>query len=405
MDEIEIPCYFLCPISMQLMKDPVTVATGITYDRESIEKWLFTCNNTAAATCPVTKQELRRTSDDLIPNHTLRRLIQAWCTLNSRERIPTPKPAADRSHILKLLNDAKNSPESSQLIFLHRLRSIAARNESSRTHLQAAGASTFLSSVVSANADAASRDEALSILQQIHLSESELKKLNKTGFLDSLTHVLQTGTDQSRAHAITLLKSACDVSDPEHLIGSKAEVFTETARLLNDKISPQATKSALKLLIELCPWGRNRIKAVEAGVVAALVELLLDQAAATTERRGCELVMTVLEQLCSCAEGRAELLRHGAGLAVVSKKILRVSGVASDRGVRILSWVSRHSGSWKVVQEMLDVGVVAKLCLVMQMERSEKIKERVKEMLRVHSKVWRDSSCIPPHLLSSYPSS
>lgn len=140
-------------------------------------------------------------------------------------------------------------------------------------------------------------------------------------------------------------------------------------------------------------------------MVAALVELLLDQAAATTERRGCELVMTVLEQLCSCAEGRAELLRHGAGLAVVSKKILRVSGVASDRGVRILSSVSRHSGSWKVVQEMLDVGVVAKLCLVMQMERSEKIKERVKEMLRVHSKVWRDSSCIPPHLLSSYPSS
>ncbi|XWS52788.1 hypothetical protein CRYUN_Cryun11dG0102400 [Craigia yunnanensis] len=35
MDEIEIPQYFVCPISLQIMKDPVTVVTGITYDKEN----------------------------------------------------------------------------------------------------------------------------------------------------------------------------------------------------------------------------------------------------------------------------------------------------------------------------------------------------------------------------------
>ncbi|KAI3450772.1 hypothetical protein Pfo_007437 [Paulownia fortunei] len=395
--EIEIPCYFLCPISMQLMKDPVTVSTGITYDRENIEKWLFSCKK---ATCPVTKQELP--NSDLTPNHTLRRLIQAWCILNSCERIPTPKAPVDRSQILKLLNEAKNSPKS-QLSCLHRLRSIAHRNESCRNHLQAAEAVEFLSSIVRKNEDAISRDEALDILQKIELSDSDLKKLSADngGFLASLMHVLENGNYQSRANATTLLKSALHVADPDHLIGSKPELFNHITHILGDKISPQATKAALKLLVELCPWGRNRIKAVEAGAVPVLIELLLEKA----DRRACELVLTILDQLCGCAEGRAELLRHGAGLAIVSKKILRVSHGASERAVRILCSISKYSVNARVVQEMLQVGVVSKLCLVLQVESSQKTKERAKEILRLHSRVWKDSSCIPPHLLSSYPSS
>ncbi|KAJ7971683.1 RING-type E3 ubiquitin transferase [Quillaja saponaria] len=91
MEEIDVPPFFLCPISLEIMKDPVTISTGITYDRESIEKWLFSGKNNS---CPVTKQPLTE-STDLTPNHTVRRLIQAWCTVNAShgvERIPTPKP-------------------------------------------------------------------------------------------------------------------------------------------------------------------------------------------------------------------------------------------------------------------------------------------------------------------------
>lgn len=105
MEEIEIPQYFLCPISLQIMKDPVTVLTGITYDRESIEHWLMSAND--ATTCPVTNQPLPKHSD-LTPNHMLRRLIQAWCTANASngvDRIPTPKSPLDKTHVLKLVRD------------------------------------------------------------------------------------------------------------------------------------------------------------------------------------------------------------------------------------------------------------------------------------------------------------
>jgi hypothetical protein len=55
---MEPPPLFQCPISMELMEDPVTVATGVTYDRRSMERWFFrygktTCSSsTPTATSP-----------------------------------------------------------------------------------------------------------------------------------------------------------------------------------------------------------------------------------------------------------------------------------------------------------------------------------------------------------------
>ncbi|CAK7332035.1 unnamed protein product [Dovyalis caffra] len=122
------------------------------------------------------------------------------------------------------------------------------------------------------------------------------------------------------------------------------------------------------------------------------------------DKRACELILAVLDLLCGCAEGRAKLFKHEAGLAVVSKKILRVSHVASDKEVRILCSICRFSATSRVLQEMLQVGVVAKLCLVSQVDSSLKSKERAREILKLHSKVWRSSACIPANLMSTYPS-
>ena len=36
----EIPRQFICPITHELMKDPVFTCDGITYERNAVEKWL-----------------------------------------------------------------------------------------------------------------------------------------------------------------------------------------------------------------------------------------------------------------------------------------------------------------------------------------------------------------------------
>ena len=64
------PSSFYCPISMELMNDPVMVATGHTYDRVCIERWLQQGNRT----CPVTGMRLRHL--ELTPNFALRNAIQ-----------------------------------------------------------------------------------------------------------------------------------------------------------------------------------------------------------------------------------------------------------------------------------------------------------------------------------------
>eukprot|EP00434_Breviolum_minutum_P032940 symbB.v1.2.029141.t1/scaffold3160.1/size62170/1 len=63
------PNEYICPISQEVMKDPVTTCDGHTYDRKSIEEWL-SGNNTS----PITGLPLLNKT--LIPNHSLRKLIQ-----------------------------------------------------------------------------------------------------------------------------------------------------------------------------------------------------------------------------------------------------------------------------------------------------------------------------------------
>ncbi|KAB2066181.1 hypothetical protein E1A91_A09G143800v1 [Gossypium mustelinum] len=411
MDEIDVPPFFICPISLEIMKDPVTLSTGITYDRESIEKWLFSGKNT---TCPVTKQVIA--DCELTPNHTLRRLLQSWCMLNAShgiERIPTPKPPISKAQIVKLLIDAK-SPQQ-QIKCLDTLKSIAAENATNKRCMESSGAVEFLVSIVcNYNPTAAEEsldyefdsirliDEALSILYSLQLSEASLKNLmGKNGdFILSLTRVMQRGSYESRAYAVLLLKSMAEIADPMQLINFRPQLFIELVQVLHDQISKQASKVTLQLLVSICPWGRNKIKAAEAGVVPVLIDLLLDS---SSERRACEMILTVLDAVCGCAEGRSELLKHGAGLAIVSKKILRVSQVASERAVRILLSIAKFCATSKVLQEMQQLGVVAKLCLVLQLDCGSKTKEKAREVLKLHATVWKNSPCIPTNLVSSYP--
>ncbi|KAM7257050.1 hypothetical protein ACFE04_012791 [Oxalis oulophora] len=410
MDEVEVPSHFLCPISLQLMRDPVTVSTGITYDRESIERWLFSFKNNI---CPVSKQVLLLYNDtDLItPNHTLRRLIQAWCILNAIDRIPTPAPPIDKSHIIKLLSDSKKSP----ILKLRGLGDIAFQSERNRICLEEAGVPEFLALTLSnlysssdefdhTSTNASDiNDEALRILYYMNMSGTCLKNLinkNNGEFVDVLIKVLKHESYQSRAYATMLLKSLYAVADPIRLTTLNGQLFVEIIRVLHDhQISQQVGKAALKLLVEVCPWGRNRIKAVESGLVHVLVDHLLE----ISHKRSAELALVALDQLCGCAEGRAELLKHGAGIAIVSKKILRVSHLASEKAVRILSSICKFSATSRVLQEMLQVGVVSKLCLVLQVECGSKTKEKARDILKLHSRVWRNSLCIPSHLLSYYP--
>lgn len=67
-----IPPQFYCPISQELMVDPVSTVDGHVYDRLNIQRWF----NTGKTSSPVTGQALASTI--LVPNHPLRQMIEAF---------------------------------------------------------------------------------------------------------------------------------------------------------------------------------------------------------------------------------------------------------------------------------------------------------------------------------------
>ncbi|KAG8641170.1 U-box domain-containing protein 4 [Manihot esculenta] len=74
---VPIPGDFCCPLSLELMSDPVIVASGQTYERAFIKNWI----ELGLTVCPKTRQTLDRSN--LIPNYTVKALIANWCESNN----------------------------------------------------------------------------------------------------------------------------------------------------------------------------------------------------------------------------------------------------------------------------------------------------------------------------------
>ena len=66
---VNLPDHLMCPITCELMVDPVFTADGQTYERSAIEAWFNARNRTSPATNKVLKNL------DLIPNVSLRGII------------------------------------------------------------------------------------------------------------------------------------------------------------------------------------------------------------------------------------------------------------------------------------------------------------------------------------------
>ncbi|CAI6005666.1 unnamed protein product [Closterium sp. NIES-65] len=64
-------CFF-CPLTKEVMQDPVLAADGHTYERAAIAKWLAEGNSTS----PMTHDPLPNT--DVMPNHAIRAMITEW---------------------------------------------------------------------------------------------------------------------------------------------------------------------------------------------------------------------------------------------------------------------------------------------------------------------------------------
>lgn len=76
---------FVCPLTKQVMRDPVTLESGQTYERVAIERWFQECRDNGRETvCPITGQLVTAPPK---PSIALRNTIEEWTSRNEQARI------------------------------------------------------------------------------------------------------------------------------------------------------------------------------------------------------------------------------------------------------------------------------------------------------------------------------
>ncbi|KAK4284592.1 hypothetical protein QN277_001403 [Acacia crassicarpa] len=384
---VTIPYHFRCPISLDLMHEPVTISTGQTYDRTSIQSW-FAAGNT---TCPVTGAPL---SDfTLIPNHTLRRLIQHWCVSNRDfgvEQIPSPTEPAHPSLVRKLLNQASSETctRQSRISALRRLRRLASDSEKNRSLIGSYNVRRIsLHILFDTNSDCFElKHESLALLVCFSLAESECVSIaSKPERIKYLSCLMFHSSIDVRINSAALIESVVSGTRSPELhaqISNVDEIYGGVVDILKSPVSsPRALKVGIKALFALCLPKQTRHKALAAGAPAILMDRLAD-----LEKCDAERALVTIELLCRIPEGLAAFAGHALTVPQLVKTILKISDRATEHAAAALLAVCSESEECR--REAVVARVLTPLLLVVQSDCTERAKRKAKMLLKLLRDSW-----------------
>lgn len=316
-----IPDDFRCPISLELMKDPVIVATGQTYERAYIEKWLEAGHDT----CPKTQQTLSHKS--LTPNYVLRSLIAQWCEANGIEPPKRPvnsrpsKPSSSSEHqkIDALLRKLYSPNPEDQRSAAGELRLLAKRNADNRVCIAEAGAIPLLVNLLP-SLDPRIQEHAVTALLNLSICEENKGRIiSSSGAVPGIVHVLKKGSMEARENAAATLFSLSVLDENKVIIGVSGAIPALVSLLTVG--SQRGKKDAATALFNLCIYQGNKGKAVRAGVVPMLMTLLTELAGGMVDES-----LAILAILASHPEGKAAI-----GAADAVPVLVEIIGSGSPR--------------------------------------------------------------------------
>jgi hypothetical protein len=375
------------------MKDPVTMSSGITYDRESIEKWIEAGN----VTCPITNKVLR--SLDSIPNHTIRKMIQDWCVANSSygiERIPTPRIPVSSEEVLEIHSKIKTACRKGDQAgcqnLVAKIKALAKESERNRRCLVATGTAGVLSSAfeefskASFDDNVAVLEEILSGLAVLLPHDKATTYLGSDASMDCVVWFLKSEDLSTRRNAVLVLKELVPLDNRKvdmllEIEGAMEALF----KLIKAPICPSATKASLLIIYHMVmsssPTNAKIIdKFLDLGLVSLLLEMLVD-----AERSICEKALGVLDGICDRDQGREKAYNHALTIPVLVRKIHRVSDLAMKFSVSILFklCMNEKRGNGGVLVEAIQRNAFEKLLVLLQVGCDERTREKATQLLKL----------------------
>ncbi|KMS95186.1 hypothetical protein BVRB_011510 [Beta vulgaris subsp. vulgaris] len=274
-DDFVFPDEFCCPISMELIKDPVVLSTGVTYDRPYIEKWLKDGNRI----CPQTQQVL--SNFELFPNHLIRELIKQWCMSRGYE-VPSPVQDikvgsltdADRKHISSLLQKLSSSL-SDQKEAAKEIRKLTKQLPSSCSFFgESIGAMLQLLSPLTSPKTCEEHpdlhEDLITAVLNISIPDDNKQAIVKcASVIPLLIESLKLGTMETRTNAAAALFSLSALDDNKVAIGQLGAL--KPLLDLLEQGDRSAMKDAASAIYNLCRQRENRGPAVKDGALKVII--------------------------------------------------------------------------------------------------------------------------------------
>ncbi|KAJ6804732.1 putative U-box domain-containing protein 16 [Iris pallida] len=351
--EVSVPADFRCPISLELMKDPVVVASGQTYDRESISHWIASGH----ATCPKTGQALAH--QNLVPNKALKNLISLWCreenipfdvTESEPNAVTANKAATEAarmtaSFLVETLAASKETDAANRIV--HELRQLATSGSDVRSFIGGAGGIPLLVPLLSSSEPNLQLNAVTALLNLSVLEANKKRIMHADGAIDGIVCVLSSGaTWRARENAAAAVVSLSGVHSYRRRLGRDRRIVAELVNLVN--VGPISTrKYSLDALASLAGDRENIRRLVESGVIKVALEAVEDADSA-------DEAVAVLAALAK--RGGAPELGVQEG---VVRKLVRVLKNGSDSGranaASALVYLCRKAGGGNLVAELAVV--------------------------------------------------
>ncbi|XP_047316826.1 U-box domain-containing protein 2 [Impatiens glandulifera] len=300
-EQSSIPSDFCCPLSLDLMIDPVIVASGQTYERSYFQRWI----DLGLEVCPKTRQALSNTR--LIPNYNVKALIANWCEINNVK--------LDQDH-LKSLNSNLSGVEVQIKNHIENLQSNSIEIQREATYEIRLLAKQTDNQIIIANCGAIELLVKLLISTDLNVQEHAVTALlnlsinneNKTAIanadaIEPLIHVLDTGNHEAKGNSAATLFSLSVIDENKDRIGRSRAITSLVSLLRNGTL--RGRRDAATALFNLSTFHENKGRIVKAGAVKYLMELM-EPGAGMVDK-----AVAVLSNLSTIQEGRAAICMEG----------------------------------------------------------------------------------------------
>ncbi|XP_004236118.1 U-box domain-containing protein 19-like [Solanum lycopersicum] len=377
---------FRCPISLELMTDPVTVSTGQTYDRASIQKWLKSGN----LLCPKTGETLQST--ELVPNSSLRNLIQQFCADNgisiaksrkknhdiSRTILPGNPAAAEAIKFLSefLACRLYFGSDQQKTKAAYEIRLLAKSNIFNRSVLIEAATIPALLQMLCTN-DTSMQEHSISALLKLSKHSNGKKVIMENRGLNSILGVLKNGLKlESKQIAAAVIFYISSPREYRKLISENPEVFPALVDLINYGTSC-GKKNAIVAMFGLLLSYRNHERALGAGTVPALVNLLTssDKVELNTD------ALAVLATLAERTEGSFAILEASALRVILDQLQNTTSRAGREYCVSILLSLCVNSGA-EVIASLVREKALMPLLYSLLTEGTSQAKKRTRSLIK-----------------------